>query len=400
MSDINTKSLKLHAELKGKLITKSKKPISNIEELSLMYSPGVAAPCLEIAKNKYNVYKYTGKGNTIAVVSDGTAVLGLGDIGPEAALPVMEAKSMLLIDFANINSFPLCIGTKDTEEIIKFCKHLEPTISALHLEDISAPRCIEIERRLIAEMNIPVFHDDQHGTSMVLGAAVYNACKVTGKDISKLEFIVCGTGSAGSSIILTLIKLGAKNITPFNRTGILSKHNPQASEYNFLEKELLEVTPNSRFFEENTLASIMKGADVFVGVSVGNCVSVDMVKSMNKDPWVFALANPEPEIMPEVAKEGGAYIVGTGRSDYPNQINNLLAFPGMFRGALDACATTINDEMKLATIYAIANHVKENELSYNHLLPDSLDKTIVEYIAKAVKEVAIQTGVVRKNNTQ
>lgn len=389
--DVFKKSLELHEKAQGKIEINSKVRVETKEDLSLAYSPGVAEPCRAIEKNEEDIYKYTSKGNMVAVITDGSAVLGLGNIGPKAALPVMEGKSILLKQFANVDSFPLCLDTQDPELIIQTCKLLAPSLGGINLEDISAPRCVEIERRLIAEMDIPVFHDDQHGTAIVVSAGLINACKLTNRNLSALKVVVSGTGAAGSSIIKMLHRLGIKNIIGYNIDGIV--HKSKAEKYDFLTKELLEITNPDDFIGNDTLASALVGADVFIGVSVANIVTKEMVASMNKDPFIFAMANPNPEIMPELAKEGGALIIGTGRSDFPNQINNVLAFPGIFRGALDARAKKINEEMKMAAAIAIASCVDETELAPDFIIPSPFNPQVVQKVAEAVKQTAIKTGV-------
>ena len=389
--DVFAKSLELHEKAQGKIEINSKVRVETKEDLSLAYSPGVAEPCRAIEKNEEDIYKYTSKGNMVAVITDGSAVLGLGNIGPKAALPVMEGKSILLKQFANVDSFPLCLDTQDPELIIQTCKLLAPSLGGINLEDISAPRCVEIERRLIEEMDIPVFHDDQHGTAIVVSAGLINACKLTNRDLSTLKVVVSGTGAAGSSIIKMLHRLGIRNIIVYNIDGIV--HKSKADKYDFLTKELLEITNPDDFIGDDTLASALVGADVFIGVSVANIVTKEMVASMNKDPFIFAMANPNPEIMPDLAKEGGALVVGTGRSDFPNQINNVLAFPGIFRGALDARAKKINEEMKMAAAIAIASCVDENELSPDFIIPSPFNPQVAQKVADAVKQTAIKTGV-------
>ncbi len=389
--DVFAKSLELHEKAQGKIEINSKVRVETKEDLSLAYSPGVAEPCRAIEKNEEDIYKYTSKGNMVAVITDGSAVLGLGNIGPKAALPVMEGKSILLKQFANVDSFPLCLDTQDPELIIQTCKLLAPSLGGINLEDISAPRCVEIERRLIEEMDIPVFHDDQHGTAIVVSAGLINACKLTNRDLSTLKVVVSGTGAAGSSIIKMLHRLGIRNIIGYNIDGIV--HKSKADKYDFLTKELLEITNPDDFIGDDTLASSLVGADVFIGVSVANIVTKEMVASMNKDPFIFAMANPNPEIMPDLAKEGGALVVGTGRSDFPNQINNVLAFPGIFRGALDARAKKINEEMKMAAAIAIASCVDENELSPDFIIPSPFNPQVAQKVADAVKQTAIKTGV-------
>ncbi|GMQ61222.1 NAD(P)-dependent malic enzyme [Vallitalea maricola] len=389
--DIYGKSLKMHEENKGKIEIVSKVKVSNKDELSLAYSPGVAEPCRKIAEDENNIYKYTSKGNMVAVITDGSAVLGLGNIGPKAALPVMEGKSILFKKFGNVDSFPLCLDTQDTEEIINICKNLTPSLGGINLEDISAPRCVEIERRLIEELDIPVFHDDQHGTAIIVTAALLNACKLTGKNPKELKVVVSGAGAAGSSIVRMIHNYGVGDIISVDIDGII---NSKRENLDFLQKEILEITNKEDI--EGDLSAAMKNADAFIGVSAGNIVSQEMIKSMNDNPFVFAMANPVPEIMPEDAKKAGARIIGTGRSDYPNQINNVLAFPGIFRGALDVGAKKINEEMKLAAAYAIASVIDEKELREDYIVPSPFDERVVQAVAEAVAIKAVETGVVRQ----
>ncbi len=388
--DIYEKSLIMHKEHRGKIEINSKVKVTNKEELSMAYSPGVAQPCREIVKDEENIYKYTSKGNMVVVVTDGSAVLGLGNIGAKAALPVMEGKSILFKNFANIDSFPLCLDTTDVDEIVHICKMISPSVGGINLEDISAPRCVEIERRLKGELDIPVFHDDQHGTAIITIAALINACKLTNKDHNKLKVVINGAGAAGSSIANMVHKFGVADILVLDREGIL---NSRRKDLDFVKKELIQYT--NRFDIEGGLLDAMVGADVFIGVSVGGVVSKDMIKVMNDNPFIFAMANPEPEIMPELAKEAGAKIIGTGRSDYPNQINNVLAFPGIFRGALDVGAKEINDDMKLAAALAIAEVIKEDELTYDYVVPSPFDERVVKSVANAVADAAKKSGVVR-----
>lgn len=388
--DLYKKALELHEKNKGKLGVYSKVQVKNREDLSLAYSPGVAEPCKEIVKDRDNIYKYTSRGNMVAVISDGTAVLGLGDIGPYAAMPVMEGKCILLKEFAGVDAIPICLDTKDTEEIIRTVKLLGPSFGGLNLEDISAPRCIEIETRLKAEMDIPVFHDDQHGTAIVVTAGLINSLKLVGKKVENISVVINGIGAAGSSIVKMIHKLGVKNILAVDRFGII---NEGMAENNFLHEEIAKITnPNGL---KGDLAEALKGADVFIGVSAPNLVSEDMVKSMAKDSIVFAMANPTPEIMPDLAKKAGARVTGSGRSDFPNQINNVLAFPGIFRGALDCKAKEINEEMKMATAIAIASVVSDEELHEDYVVPDAFDERVVEVVAKAVSETAIKMGITR-----
>ena len=388
--DLYKKALELHEKNKGKLGVYSKVQVKNREDLSLAYSPGVAEPCKEIVKDRDNIYKYTSRGNMVAVISDGTAVLGLGDIGPYAAMPVMEGKCILLKEFAGVDAIPICLDTKDTEEIIRTVKLLGPSFGGVNLEDISAPRCIEIETRLKAEMDIPVFHDDQHGTAIVVTAGLINSLKLVGKKVENITVVINGIGAAGSSIVKMIHKLGVKNILAVDRFGII---NEGMAENNFLHEEIAKITnPNGI---KGDLAEALKGADVFIGVSAPNLVNEDMVKSMAKDSIVFAMANPTPEIMPDLAKKAGARVAGSGRSDFPNQINNVLAFPGIFRGALDCKAKEINEEMKMATAIAIASIVSDEELHEDYVVPDAFDERVVEVVAKAVSETAIKMGITR-----
>lgn len=391
MSTIYEKALKKHGEWRGKISTELKMPLENRDDLSVAYTPGVAEPCRQIHKNPDDVYAYTWKGNTIAVVSDGTAVLGLGDIGPAAGLPVMEGKCVLFKKFAGVDAVPLCIDTKDSRKIIDFCKQIAPTFGGINLEDISAPRCVEIERTLIQELDIPVFHDDQHGTAIVVTAAIMNALKVVGKKPEDCTLIVSGTGAAGSSIIRMLHAFGVGTIYGFNINGIVIKDDYE--KYDFLTKELTEITnPGNRRL---TLAEAMNGADIFVGVSAPNLVSEEMVRSMNREPIVFAMANPEPEITYEKAKAAGAKVIGTGRSDYPNQVNNVLAFPGLFRGALDCRAKKITEEMKIAAARGLASLISDEELSAENVIPSAFDPRVSQVVAKAVADEARKAGLAR-----
>jgi len=388
--DIYQKSLEMHEKNKGKLAVVSKVKVTTTEELSMAYSPGVAEPCRAIEKNPEAIYRYTNKGNFVAVITDGSAVLGLGNIGPEAALPVMEGKAILFKNFGDVDAFPICLDTQDTEEIIKTCKLLAPGLGGINLEDISAPRCVEIERRLIEELDIPVFHDDQHGTAIITIAALVNACKLTKKDANSLKVVISGAGAAGSSIAKMIMQFGVADILCVDRIGIISS---KRTDLDFVKKEILSYTNKEDI--DGDLALALKEADVFVGVSAAGIVTQEMVKSMNDNPFIFAMANPTPEIMPELAIEAGAKIIGTGRSDYPNQINNVLAFPGIFRGALDAGAKKINDEMKLAAAYAIAEVLEESELTNTYIVPSPFDTRVVEAVAKAVMKAAKDSGVTR-----
>lgn len=391
MSTVFERALEMHEKNKGKISIVSKVKVANKDDLSLAYSPGVAEPCRKIAANKEDVYKYTAKGNMVAVITDGTAVLGLGDIGPEAALPVMEGKCVLFKEFAGVDAIPICLDTKDPEEIIRTVKLLAPGLGGVNLEDISAPRCIEIETRLKKELDIPVFHDDQHGTAIVVAAGLINAFKVVGKKFSDAKVVVNGAGAAGSSITKLIRDLGAKEILVLDKPGILRKSDKES--YDFSKRELAEITnPNDL---AGDLAFAVQGADVFVGVSVGNILTTEMVKTMNKDAVIFAMANPTPEIMPEDALAGGAKIVGTGRSDYPNQINNVLVFPGLFKGALRAKSRKITEEMKLAAARGLASLITDEEMNKNYIIPDAFDKRVADAVAAAVEKVAKEQGICR-----
>lgn len=383
-------SLKLHEEKKGKIEVVSKVKVETRDDLSTTYTPGVAEPCRQIHKNKENVYRYTAKGNLVAIVTDGSAVLGLGDIGPEAAMPVMEGKAILFKEFANVDAFPICVATKDVDEIVETIKRISPGFGGINLEDIAAPKCVEIERRLKEELDIPVFHDDQHGTAIVVAAGLINALKIVDKEFEDIRVVINGAGAAATAIVKILLTLGVKDITLCDSKGIVHKGNPAN---NWLKEEMAQLINKEN--RKGTLRDAMIGADVFIGVSVGNVVDADMIKSMNKDPIVFAMANPIPEIFPDEAKRAGARVVGSGRSDFANQINNVVAFPGIFRGALDARATDINDEMNIAAAYAIANMVKDEELNEDYIIPSALDKNIAFEVAKAVERAARKTGVAR-----
>ncbi len=377
----NEKALMLHEEWNGKLETASKCAIKTREDLALAYTPGVAEPCKLIAEDKELAYKYTIKANTVAVVSDGSAVLGLGNIGPYAAMPVMEGKAVLFKEFGNVNAVPICLDTQDTEEIIKTVINIAPAFGGINLEDISAPRCFEIEERLKEALNIPVFHDDQHGTAIVVLAGIINALKVTGKRKEECRVIVNGAGSAGVAITKLLLTYGFSNIIMCDKSGILSKNSP---DLNWMQKQMVEVTNLGG--ESGTLADALKGADIFVGVSAPGIVSEEMVASMNKDAILFAMANPVPEIMPDLAKAAGAKVVGTGRSDFPNQVNNVVAFPGIFKGALEGRATQITEEMKLAAANAIAGLVADEELNENNILPEAFDPRVADVVSHAVMD--------------
>lgn len=388
--DYNQMSLKMHEENHGKLEVVSKVEINNRDDLSTAYTPGVAEPCRKIHANPADVYKYTCKANTVAVVSDGTAVLGLGDIGPEAAIPVMEGKSVLFKRFAGVDAFPICLDTKDVDEIVETVKRIAPVFGGINLEDISAPRCFEIECRLKEELDIPVFHDDQHGTAIVVSAGLINALKLVGKPFDKANVVINGAGSAGISICKLLLALGIGNVVLVDKKGALC---PGEDWMNPAQAEMAEITNKER--QTGALAEIMKGKDVFVGVSAPNIVTAEMVASMAKDPIVFAMANPTPEIMPEEAKKGGVRVMATGRSDYPNQINNVLVFPGIFRGALDAKATGITEEMKIAAAKAIASIVTDEELNEEYIIPGAFDERVAKVVAKAVADEAKKLGIVK-----
>ena len=387
--DLMKKSLEMHEHYGGKMEIRSKVPVQDKYDLSLAYSPGVAAPCLEIEKNPSLVYDYTMKGNLVAIVTDGTAVLGLGDIGPEAALPVMEGKALLLKRFANVDAVPVCLGTKDVDEIVRVVKAISPTYGGINLEDISAPRCFEIEDRLRAECNIPVFHDDQHGTAIVVGAGLINANKIIGKDVEKMKVVINGAGAAGIAILRIMLQMGYKNIVMCDTKGIIYEGRPEGM--NPIKDGIANLTNPEGL--RGSLDDALVGADVFIGVSVADLLTEAHIKSMAKDPIVFALANPNPEITPANAKAWGVRIIGTGRSDYANQINNMLAFPGIFRGALDVRATDINEAMKLAAVEAIASLVTDEELNEDFIIPSSMDERVAGVVAKAVGSAAIDSGV-------
>lgn len=395
MSKMNVyeNALILHKKYRGKLEIKGKVPCENKDDLCLAYTPGVAEPCKEIVKDENNSFIYTNRGNTIAVITDGSAVLGLGNIGASAGLPVMEGKCLLFKKFANIDAFPICLKTQDSQEIIQICKNLEPGLGGINLEDISAPRCVEIERALIKEMNIPVFHDDQHGTAIVVLAALINTARLMNKKPEEYKILISGTGAAGSSIIKMLYTYGFTNIIAFDKEGCLNKD--ESENYDVLKNELLQyVNLNNEKYA--SLQEAIKERDIFIGVSAPNLLTSEMVKSMNEKPIIFALANPIPEISYDEAKKGNAYIVGTGRSDHPNQINNLLAFPGIFRGALDAQATKITDKEKIAASKAISSLISDDELSTDYIIPSPFDDRVVEEVAKAVRLSCIESGNIRK----
>lgn len=378
--DVYEKALKLHAQWNGKLETRSKCTVKSAEDLSLAYTPGVAEPCRAIAEHPELAYTYTGKANTIAVISDGSAVLGLGNIGATAAIPVMEGKAVLFKEFANVNAVPICLDTQDTDEIVNTIIHLAPVFGGINLEDISAPRCFEIEERLKQALDIPVFHDDQHGTAIVVLAGIINALKVTGKNKEDCRIVVNGAGSAGIAISKLLLHYGFRHLILCDKTGMLHRNTP---DMNWAQQEMCEVTNLEE--REGSLADALKGADIFVGVSAPNLVTAEMVASMNKDAILFAMANPVPEIMPDVAKAAGARVVGTGRSDFPNQVNNVVAFPGIFKGALEGRATQITEEMKLAAALAIAGLVSDEERNEDNIMPKAFDPRIADAVAAAVK---------------
>lgn len=386
----NEKALKLHEEWNGKINTTPKCQVKSREDLAIAYTPGVAEPCKVIAENKEEAYKYTIKSNTVAVVSDGSAVLGLGNIGAEAAMPVMEGKAVLFKEFGGVNAFPICLDTQDTEEIIKTVVNIAPAFGGINLEDISAPRCFEIESRLKELLDIPVFHDDQHGTAIVVLSGIINALKVVNKKKEDCKVIVNGAGSAGIAISKLLLRYGFQNLTLCDKSGILNKNTP---DLNWMQKEMMEITNLEG--KEGTLADAFVGADIFVGVSAPGIVTEEMVASMNRDGILFAMANPVPEIMPDVAKEAGAVVVGTGRSDFPNQVNNVLVFPGFFKGLLRVGATKVTQEMKIRAAEALASVITDEELNADYVLPDAFDERVADAIADAVSAEAVASGVCR-----
>ncbi|MBD1382797.1 NAD(P)-dependent malic enzyme [Metabacillus arenae] len=393
MSTLREEALKMHIKNQGKLSVHSKVPVRDAKDLSLAYSPGVAEPCLAIHENESTVYDYTMKGNLVAVVSDGTAVLGLGNIGPKASMPVMEGKALLFKSFADVDAFPICLNTTNPDKIVEVVKLLEPTFGGVNLEDIASPRCFEIEDRLRKECNIPVFHDDQHGTAIVTAAGLINALKLANKKIEDIRVVVNGAGAAGVAIIKLLLCMGVKDVILCDTKGVIYQGRPVGM--NKFKEEMATITNKEQM--QGTLADALIGADLFVGVSAAGAVTKEMVRSMNQNPIIFAMANPIPEIMPEEAKEAGALVVGTGRSDFPNQVNNVLAFPGIFRGALDVHAKEINEDMKLAAVFAIAGLISDEELHADYVIPDPFDCRVAAHVAAAVATTAIETGVSQKN---
>ncbi|MBT2660506.1 malic enzyme-like NAD(P)-binding protein [Bacillus sp. ISL-45] len=388
---LREEALHMHRVNKGKLESKSKVPVRNARDLSLAYSPGVAEPCKEIYDKPETVFDYTMKGNMVAVVSDGTAVLGLGNIGPEAALPVMEGKAVLFKSFAGVDAFPICLNTTDVDKIVETVKLLEPTFGGVNLEDIAAPNCFAIEERLKKETNIPVFHDDQHGTAIVTVAGLVNALKIVGKKMNEIKVVANGAGAAGIAIIKLLYSYGVRDIIMCDTKGAI--YEGRSNGMNAIKDEVAKFT--NRDNVEGSLADAIKGADVFIGVSVAGALTSEMVQTMNNNPVIFAMANPVPEIMPDEAKAAGAAVIGTGRSDFPNQVNNVLAFPGIFRGALDARATHINEKMKVAAVNAIASLIEESELSSDYVIPGPFDPRVAPAVAAAVANAAMETGVAR-----
>ena len=388
--DIRKESLKLHYDWNGKIEVISRVPISNSEELALAYTPGVAEPCLEIQKDYDKSYELTRRNNLVAVITDGTAVLGLGDIGPEAGMPVMEGKCALFKAFGDVDAFPICVRSKSVDEIVNTVYLISGSFGGINLEDISAPRCFEIEKKLKEKCDIPIFHDDQHGTAIIVAAGLLNALKLVGKKFENIKVVMNGAGAAGIAIAKHLMNMGVKDITLCDSKGIICKGDERL---NAVKREMAELTNLDH--KTGTLADAMNGADVFLGISAAGCVSEEMVKSMAENPVLFAMANPTPEIMPDLAKKAGAAVVGTGRSDFPNQINNVLAFPGIFRGALDCRASDINEDMKVAASYAIASLVDDEHLSADYILPHAFDPRVGKTVAEAVKNAAIKSGVAR-----
>jgi malate dehydrogenase (oxaloacetate-decarboxylating) len=393
MSTLREEALKIHKKYQGKLGVHSKIPVKDANDLSLAYSPGVAEPCLDIHEDESKVYDYTMKGNLVAVISDGTAVLGLGNIGPKAAMPVMEGKALLFKSFAGVDAFPICLDTTDPDKIVEVVKLLEPTFGGVNLEDIAAPQCFEIEERLRKVCDIPIFHDDQHGTAIVTAAGLINALKLADKKIEDIRVVVNGAGAAGVAIVKLLLHMGVNDVILCDTKGIIYEGRPFGM--NPFKEEMARITNKGQ--KQGTLADALEGADVFVGVSAAGAVTKEMIRSMNHHPIIFAMANPVPEIMPEDAKEAGALVIGTGRSDFPNQVNNVLAFPGIFRGALDVYAREINVEMKMAAIYAIAGLISDKELNVDYVIPDPFDRRVAAHVAAAVASAAMETGVSQKH---
>ena len=388
--DIREESLKLHYDWNGKIEVISRVPINSSEDLALAYTPGVAEPCLEVQKDIDKSYELTRRSNLVAVITDGTAVLGLGDVGPEAGMPVMEGKCALFKAFGDVDAFPLCVKSKDVDEIVNTVYLISGSFGGINLEDISAPRCFEIERKLKEKCDIPIFHDDQHGTAIIVAAGLLNALKITRKEIGEIKVVMNGAGAAGIAIAKHLMNMGVKHITMCDSKGIICQGDERL---NAVKREMAEITNLEHL--TGTLADAMVGADVFLGISAAGCVSEEMVRSMNRDAIIFAMANPTPEIMPDLAKKAGAAVVGTGRSDFPNQINNVLAFPGIFRGALDCRASDINEEMKIAASYALASIIDESELNADYILPHAFDPRVGKAVAEAVKKAAVESGVAR-----
>lgn len=392
--DLREKSLKFHKDHEGKIALQPKVPVKTKEDLAIAYTPGVAEPCLEIKKNYDTIYDYTAKGNLVAIVTNGTAVLGLGNIGAGAGLPVMEGKAVLFKAFGGVDAFPICLDTTDVDKIVETVKLMEPTFGGINLEDIKAPECFEIEEKLKKVSNIPIFHDDQHGTAVVSTACLINALKLIGKKFEDITIVINGAGAAGTAIAKLLIKMGTKDVILCDTKGPIYKG--RTVRMNKYKEEMANISNKNGI--KGTLADALKGADVFLGVSVANCVTPEMVKSMNKDAIIMAMANPNPEILPSVAKEAGARVVCTGRSDFPNQVNNVVAFPGIFRGALDVRASEINDEMKIAAAYAIASIVKDDELNEDYVMPNAFDLRIAPVVAREVAKAAIKTKVARRKD--
>jgi len=389
---LREEALKMHKEKQGKLGVHSKVEVQSAKDLSLAYSPGVAEPCLEIADDAEKIYDYTMKGNLVGVVSNGTAVLGLGNIGAGASMPVMEGKALLFKSFANVDAFPICLDTEDPDKIVETVKLLEPTFGGINLEDIAAPYCFEIEERLKKACNIPIFHDDQHGTAIVTAAGLLNALRLANKKLEDIKVVANGAGAAGVAIVKLLLSMGVRDVILCDTKGIIYEGRPVGM--NPFKKEMARMT--NKHQQEGSLADALVNADVFVGVSAAGAVTQEMVRSMNEDPIIFAMANPVPEIMPEEAKEAGALVIGTGRSDFPNQVNNVLAFPGIFRGALDVQAKEINEEMKVAAVYAIAGLINETNIHADYVIPDPFDKRVAAHVAAAVAKAAMDSGVARK----